>query len=272
LKNTRPIQIALHARLSDAGRTLAIRYLLMPRSLLPEERLRALEVFDELGASTITVRGQTKTFAAFYRTEIEDKYAASFLHQLLTAHSPEATGHQLLRDAWQHIVNALRTMDVQLVGDIEQQCLVTFCGYWWGSLGKGYIQEVVVFRDLEHSGIEFVAHDLRRRNERFSPYDLTVLGFHGDVKTSTYFLHAARSYPLMNDFYLVRIYNVVRRVWPDIAMLKPTVWRVLDGDTMPCELDDVASLLPTPLQLIARDEVLIVITYAEWKQRVLRVQ
>jgi len=47
---------------------------------------------------------------------------------------------------------------------------------------------------------------------------------------------------------------------------------VLDGDTILCELDDVASLLPTPLRLIARDEVLVVITYAEWKQRVLRVQ
>ncbi len=103
-------------------------------------------------------------------------------------------------------------------------------------------------------------------------YDLTVLGFCGDVKTSTYFLHVARSYPLVNDFYLVRIYDVVQRMWLDIAMLKPTMWMVIDGDTMLCELDDVASLLPTPLQLIARDEVLVVITYAEWKQRILRVQ
>ena len=128
------------------------------------------------------------------------------------------------------------------------------------------------FRDLKHSGIEFVAHDLTKRDERFSPYDLTVLGFRGDVKTSTYFLHAARSYPLTNDFYLVRIYDMVRRMWLDIAMLKPTMWMVLDGDTMLCELDDVASLLPAPLQLIVRDEVLVVITYAEWKQRVLRLQ
>ena len=109
---------------------------------------------------------------------------------------------------------------------------------------------------MKHSGIKFVAHDLTRRDERYSPYDLIVLGFRGDIKTSTYFLHVARSYPLTNDFYLVRIYDVVRRMWLDIAMLKPAVWMVLDGDTIPCELDDVSSLLPMSLRLMTRDEVL----------------
>jgi len=222
---------------------LAVRYLLTPRSLAPYERLRALKVFDELGASTITVGGRTKTFVAFYRTQVENKHASLFLDRLLTANAPEATGYQLLRETWQHIVSDLQTMGVQLAGDIGQQCLVAFCGYWWQSFGKGYIREVAVFCDLKHSGIEFVAHDLTKRDERFSPYDLTVLGFRGDVKTSTYFLHTARSYPMTNDFYLVRIYDVVRRVWLDIAMLKPTMWMLLDGDTTPCELDDVASLL-----------------------------
>jgi len=70
LRNVTPIQIALDSRLSDTARTLAVRYLLTPRSLAPYERLRALKVFDELGASTITVGGRTKTFVAFYRTQV----------------------------------------------------------------------------------------------------------------------------------------------------------------------------------------------------------
>jgi hypothetical protein len=233
LRNVKPIQTTLDSRLSDVDRALAVRHLLTPRSLTPYERLRALEVFDELGASTIMVGRQRKTFVAFYRTQVEYKYASQFLNQLLTADAPEAIGYQLLRETWQHIVSDLRTMGVQLAGDIGQQCLVAFCGYWWQSFGKGYIREVAVFRDLECSGIEFVAHDLTKRDEQFSPYDLTVLGFRGDVKTSDYFLHVARSYPLTNDFYLVRIYDVAQRIWMDIAMLKPTMWLALDGETTP---------------------------------------
>jgi len=36
--------------------------------------------------------------------------------------------------------------------------------------------------------VSFTAHDLRLRTERFTPYDLIVSEFRGDVKTSTYFL------------------------------------------------------------------------------------
>jgi len=143
----------------------------------------------------------------FYRAQIEDKHADMFLDQLLNADNPEAVGGQLLQETWQRVVSNLQSIGVQLAGDIGQQCLVAFCGYWWQSFGKGYIREVAVFRDLERSGIQVAAHDLRQRQERFSPHDLTVLGFRGDAKTSTYFLHAARSYPLAGDFYLVRIYT-----------------------------------------------------------------
>jgi hypothetical protein len=198
-----PIRISLASRLSDADRILAVRYLFSPRSLSPEERIRALDVFDGLGSSTITMSKRTETFAAFYRTHVEDKYAAILLDQLLETDNPEATGNQLLRETWQQIINNLQAIGLEVTGDIGQQCLITFCGYWWQSFGKGYIREVAVFRDLERSGIQFTAHDLRQRQERFSPYDLIVSGFRGDVKNSTYFLHVARSFPLTNDFYLV---------------------------------------------------------------------
>lgn len=272
MSNTEPIQITLAPHLSEEDRALAVRYLLTPRSLRPEERVRTLGVFDGLGASAITVGGRTETFARFYRAHVEDKHADTFLDRLLNANDPEAVGGQLLRETWQRIVSDLRSLGVQLAGDLGQQCLVAFCGYWWQSFGKGYIREVTVFRDLERSGIRFVAHDLRQRQERFSPHELTVLGFRGDVKTSTRFLHTARSYPLSSDFYLVRIYDPARRTWWDIALMKPAVWQKIDGDTTPCELDDVAQLLPTPLRMVTRDEALIVITYEDWKQRVLRAQ
>lgn len=97
-------------------------------------------------------------------------------------------------------------------------------------------------------------------------------GFRGDIKTSTYFLHVARSFPLANDFYLVRIYDASRQAWLDIAMIKPVMWQVIDGDTVLCEVAQITQLLPTPLRVLARNEALVVIAYEDWKQRVLRVQ
>lgn len=215
---------------------------------------------------------RTDTFAAFHKKYIEDIYADNFLDQLLNSADPEKAGAQNLRDTWQRILRNLQQRGLQLAGDVGQQCLFAFCLYWWQSFGKGYIREVAVFRDLERSGVQFDAHDLRRREKRFSPQDLFVLGFRGDIKTSTYFLHVARGFPLANDFYLVRIYDAPRQIWLDIAMIKPAMWQVLDGDTFLCEMDQITQLLPTPLRVTARNEALIVITYEDWKQRVLRVQ
>jgi len=270
--DSEPIRIVLALRLSERDRALAVRYLLTPRSLSPKERISALDVFDELGASHIIIGKNTETFAAFYRTQVEKKYADIFLEQLLGTDNPEKTGTQLARETWQQILRDLQTWGLDLAGGIEQQCFIVFCGYWWQSFSKGYIREVAVFQELERSGIQFTAHNLRQRQERFSSHDLIVHGFRGDVKTSAYFLHVARSFPLTNDFYLVRLYDPARRSWLDVVMMKPAMWQALDGDTTPCELDEVAQLLPMPLLLMARDEALTVITYEEWKQRIMRLQ
>jgi len=68
-----------------------------------------------------------------------------------------------------------------------------------------------MFRDLEASAIEFDAHDIRVRAERLSPYDLVVLEQLGDIKHTTYFLHAARAPRLRCDFYITRLYDSRRR-------------------------------------------------------------
>jgi hypothetical protein len=272
LDTEKKIQITLTPKLSDSDRELAVRYLLTPRSITPKERIRVLGVFDELAKSTIGAGEKTESFAAFYRALVEDQHALTFFEQLLEVDDPERVGSQLLQEVWQRIVSDLRTMGIALAGDIGQQCLVAFCGYWWQAFGKGYIREVAVFRDLERNGILFTAHDLRQRQERFTPYDLTIQGFRGDVKTSTYFLHMARSFPLANDFYLVRVYDTARRTWLDVAMIKPAIWEAINGDTKLCELDDIAQFLPTPLQVVTRDETLVVITYEDFKRRIIRMQ
>lgn len=64
----------------------------------------------------------------------------------------------------------------------------------------GYAFEVEIYRDLKNSGIDFQAHDIRKRVSRFSAYDLKVLNLKGDIKTSLYFLFATRSRGLAHDF------------------------------------------------------------------------
>lgn len=157
----------MNPHIQAADRALAVRYLTQPRQLTPDERLRALGLFDALGASAVTVGNQTTSFAAFYKAHVEEKYATPFFDRLLAAEDAPSAGNQLLRETWQQIVRDLRDVGVQLAGDMGQQCLVAFCGYWWQAFGKGYIREVV-FRDLERSGIEFTAHDLRDASARFS--------------------------------------------------------------------------------------------------------
>jgi hypothetical protein len=63
---------------------------------------------------------------------------------------------------------------------VSSEYLAAYCLYWWTAFARGYRFEVAVFRDLSASGIAFVAHDLRKRRERRSPYDLIVQRQRGD--------------------------------------------------------------------------------------------
>jgi hypothetical protein len=66
-----------------------------------------------------------------------------------------------------------------------------------GAFARGYALEVEIFRDLEASGVQFAAHDLSDRHQRFSSSDLTISKIAGDIKTSVYFVQAAM--PLTPD-------------------------------------------------------------------------
>lgn len=119
------------------------------------------------------------------------------------------------------------------------------------------------------------------RRQRFEPFDLTVSGpamrdgfahWRGDIKTSTYFLHVRRSFPLTNDFYIVVLYDEATRQKLNIVMMKPTLWEKINGETTSCELRNVARHFPKPVQVIVHGENLVVVSYATWKQLILRMQ
>jgi len=226
-------QILLPAQLTDEQRRLLVKYARLPRSLTRAEWGLALAAFDRLHAGRVTWGGKTWTFQAFYLRCIDATHVTPFLEELLAAADVEAEGTRLTAEHWRQIVAALTEQGV--VGDtLEVRALLAYCLYWWRSFSKGYLREVVVFRDLEQSGIAFDPHDVRDSAQRRSAHDLTVLGQRGDVKTSTYFLHTARAFPLRCDFYMVRLWDEGTTQWLDLVLLKPEAWRALDGEPTRC--------------------------------------
>jgi hypothetical protein len=255
--------IALVVDLTDTQRELLVRYAARPRSIRGYEWRETLTAFDVMGNSTLTVDGRTLKFAAFYDEFVDDRYAAAFIESLQELADVEADGLTLVSEFAEKVLTDLEQTGVTLTGSVGERCLVAFCYYWWTSFGKGYVRKVTVFRDLMAAGIAFDAHDLSDKRQRFSSYDLTVSGWRGDIKTTTYFLHTRRSFPLVNDFYLVGLYDETARRKLDVVMMKPAVWERLDGEPLPCELREVARHFPQPTQVTVRDETLIVVEYEE---------
>ncbi|MBI1930834.1 hypothetical protein HYR99_42125 [Candidatus Poribacteria bacterium] len=264
-------QIILPTQLTDEQRRLMVKYVRLPRSVTGAEWGLALATFDQLHGGRVTLGIETLTFQAFYLRFIDNAHATPFIEEVLAASDIEAEGTRLAEEHWRQIVAVLTGQGI--VGDVvEVRALLAYCLYWWRSFSKGYIREALVFHDLEQSGIDFDAHDLRDHAQRRSAYDLTVLGRRGDVKTSTYFLHTARTFPLRCDFYIVRLWDDVTNQWLDLVLLKPDAWRELDGEPTPCAWETVARALPTVAQVKVRGESLVVVPYAEWKTRVLSQQ
>lgn len=227
------------------------------------------DAFDLLGQSRVTTDGQTDTFAGFYRRLIEDVYADSFIEQLLALEDNlVASADRLKATVARRIQADLSQAGLYRRGDAGAMYLLAFSYYRWDSFARGYIFEVVIFRDLEASGIEFVAHDITRRVERYSPADLIVLEQTGDIKTSTYFLHTARTGALYHDFYLTRLWNSQRRQRVRVVIMQERAWLEIDGDTVPANLDDAANHFPQPVRVRHDDAAFVIVDYEMWKKRV----
>jgi hypothetical protein len=159
--------------------------------------------------------------------------------------------------------------------DSHCRLLFIYCLYWWAAFARGYILEVVIFRDLTASGIQFVAHNLVRREERFTSYDLFLLDLRGDIKYTTYFLAADRFSLLNSDFFITRWY--LGHGWLRVAIRRETAWGLFS--LPPCDdqrqiviLDEVALPLPLTCAFFIDSDLLTALGYDQWKQRVLMLQ
>ncbi|MFQ6044180.1 MAG: hypothetical protein ACE5PV_25275 [Candidatus Poribacteria bacterium] len=231
-----------------------------------------MKAIDLLGSSGLEYQGRWYTFTSFYSRFIDKVYATSFLRDLVNLDDVAATGTALLQSYSSRILSTLEDFGVTEAITRGERCLLSFCIYWWTSFGKGYIREVIIFRDLEQSRIHFVAHDLTAEYARFAPHNLIISGMRGDVKTSTYFLHTARVLAQQNDFYITRLYDAKRRQWLDVVFMTPQTWRIINGETIESTLEHLPEILPSATHIRVGRNQFVVIGYEYWKRKIKAMQ
>jgi hypothetical protein len=231
-----------------------------------------LHAFDLLRDSRMTYQRRIQTFRQFYETVVDRHYGTAFLAELRTLEEVEKEGMRRAQERARQILRDLTGRGLREPLGEEERLLVAFCLYWWNSFSKGYVAEIAIFRDLEESGIPFVAHDLDRVGGRFTPVDLTVRGQSGDIKSSTYFLQTARSFPLHHAFYIARLFNERERRWYRVVFLQEWAWEGIDGETVPTDWLAIPGVFPQAALITVHGTRLVVIEYEVWKRKVLAGQ
>ncbi|MFQ6044478.1 MAG: hypothetical protein ACE5PV_26805 [Candidatus Poribacteria bacterium] len=259
-------QVILPISLTTEQQSAILRYL-SGGYLSKNEWRDALAGFDLLRQAIVKEGLKGCSLAEFYREVVDNVYASSLIADLLESTDPEQEGRRLARTHGERIRRDLieRGLNVRLA---EHRLLLAYVLYWWMSFVKGYSLEIAVFRDLRRAGISFESHDLLNPQERFSSYDLTLCNRRGDIKTSTYFLETARSFPLRMAFYIVRLYRTQVRAWRWAVLLSPDFWREINGEPVHAPLEDVLNHFPQAVYFEVKQTPLIAVDYALWKEKV----
>lgn len=261
------IDVLLPTRLNDKHRDVISTYLQRGYSLRRTEWRHVIDAFDILKNAAVLTVGGILPFPVIYRQQIEERFADAFIGKLYEAEQPQREGVALWAAVARQILPILRDAGLFRQDASATHLLLAYCLYWWRSFTHGYALEIAIQRDLQRSGVQFEAHDLRQRQERLSPYDIAVLGFKGDIKTSVYFLQAARSRDIAHDFIITQIQDH-ERTRTLVVFIRAEMWRVIDGDTLLVLLEDLVDTLPQAALIEHEGLQLTVIDYNSWKERV----
>jgi hypothetical protein len=284
------MNIILPPSFTETHKSVIIRYLTNYQTLSSAEWLVALEGFDILGKAVAIVQGNRTKLKELYTQFIDRQYADGFLENLFLSIQPEQDGMQLKVAIAKQIFEDLSSLGFYVQKELDSQFVLAYCFYWWDAFAKGYIFEAMIFKDLKDFGIEFIPHDFRDREQRFSRSDLILSGFRGDIKTSSYFLHFPRTnmrtfsflliklffsfrkrkekFGLTNDFYITRLFASDKRQWIEVVLMQEKLFVLINGDTIECELKNCYQVLPSPARVKLFQCDLIALPYQEWKQRI----
>lgn len=265
------IRILLPADFIEEHRQIVLEYLSQGHEFNRFKWKQAATAFDLLKDAAVLTSSGILPFPIIYRQQVEDYYADDFIRQLYRVKDVEKTGVKLWATAASQIPTRLAEVGLYKRDVPTTRLLVAYCLYWWRVFTVGYALEVEIQQDLNASGIEFEAHDLLRREERLSPYDITVLGFKGDIKTSVYFLQASRSYALPHDFYITKVHSK-SRIHTLVVFVQSGMWQKIDGDTLLILLEEITDTLPQTMHIIHQGIDVVVIDYELWKEKVRKQQ
>jgi hypothetical protein len=265
------LRILLPSEFHDVHRRAVLAWVRRGHEFSLEEWQVALRAFDLLKEAAIVTPLGVLPFPLVYYRQVEEPHAAGFIQTLLDAEDIESAGIRAWAEVARSLPVALRRAGLNDPGQPATRLLLAYCLYWWYAFAHGYIFEVTVLRDLDRSGVEFTAHDLTVRHERLSSWDLEILGFHGDIKRSLFFLQTVRGRHLPHAFYIVRI-RQKDRSRTLVVMMRQPMWDTIDGETILTTLSDLAETLPETARIHIAGTTIVVADYDFWKRLVLECQ
>jgi hypothetical protein len=239
---------------------VVLKYFESAGRLRANEWKLAFEAFDKLTHANIYWRARQMSFADYYKQFVEATHADQFILTLLESENISTTAERLQAEVSRKILSTLQEEGLY-AADVEgSQFLAAYTLYWWNSFARGYSFEVEVYRELSAAGIAYTAHDLLNKTERLSPYDLTILGYLGDIKNTTYFLYSKRSLPLVCDFYITRLWHTQRRLYMLAVILTFQVWEQINGEIHTASLEEAVYFSPNPVAVTMEEQTWIVIS------------
>jgi len=265
------VQINLPFSFRDEHRRATLKYLAERKAMSRADWFIAFEAFALLRQAKACLGSRVQTFLEIYNDVVENKYSDDFIKRLLQASDIPQEAARLRKDIAKKVLRELTELGWFGPHTKDSRFLLAYCLFWWYSFTKGYAFEIEIFTDLKRTGVTFNAHNLLVREERFSKFNLFILGFCGDIKTSTYFLFLRQQASAAADFYITRLFSRKRR-WMLVTFLKEMMWNVINGETQFCRFDELPDVLPQPGKIQVGELTFIVVDYDVWKRKVIEKQ
>jgi hypothetical protein len=262
------VRINLPLEMKALHLNVVLKYFEKTVRLSPQEWKVALQTFDVLSKGTVEIGRRQLSFRQFYEHYVDRQYANKFIAQLMGLEDVEAEAEILQQQIASEMLAMLEREKFYHKELANSEYLAAYCLYWWTSFSRGYRFELEIFRNLNASGVAFVAHDLSKQEERRSPYDLVVMQQVGDIKHTTYFLYSARSLPLNRDFYITRLYHSQRRRYLTIVLMTKSAWSALNGEVVTVSLETAADFFPKPVQILFEGRHFVIVPFDLWKEKV----
>lgn len=260
------IEIILPSTFTQSDSDILAQYLREGHRLSWQDWQALARVMDKLKHGQVWFQDRQHTFHRFYEQMVDRPYAGPFLDQLYDLTDVAPAGQGLWATYAKEVTQWLRQTGFQDVQTDYAGYLVAYCLYWWSAFARGHIFELFIFRDLEASGVDFSPHDPRLLSERYARHDLVIGEWRGDVKLSFYFLGETEAPPL--DFYITRVYDRLQHIYQIVVLTKMSVWRQIDGDTLPGQLATALSHLPHPIRLHLGHLIWVLSTFKNWKRQI----